>query len=120
MKQDLKKICIAWEKLRILYNIILFVATIVTYLLTPLYLSATKSISIDYVRQSTVFFVLLPFLAISANLFYLFGASGEFYLYYLDVNQKWMRWAIFLIGIGGSAVIAVLLTLFSSHYVVHS
>jgi hypothetical protein len=116
MKQDLKAICLAWEKLRLLYIGILVLVTMAGYEVTPMFVETGHSDAVVEARRSMVFLVALPFLAIAANLLYLFGPLLEVYLYFLERNHPFWRWLIFLLGMGLSALLAFEMTLLYSHY----
>jgi len=116
MKQELKSICLSWEKLRIIYNAVLFVVVVITYFISPIYLDSTTSNAIEGIHRNNAFFVLLPILAFGANILYLVGPLAEAYLYILDLSKSWHRYFMFASGLGLASLLAFLVTLDMSHY----
>jgi hypothetical protein len=115
MKEELKAICISWEKLRIPYNILLLLATVAGYLIAPNFLEAQVSDGIIETKRNIYFIVILPGLAIAANALFLLGPLFEFYLYFLGINKRALRVFTFLAGSGIGSIIAAVLTLEYSH-----
>lgn len=117
-KADLSKLCWAWEKLRIPFNGVLALVTIVGYLLAPTFIESGTSEVVLEVKRSIFFLIALPVLGIGANVLFLLGPLGEAYLYLLGLNKAWLRWAAFALGTGASALLAFLITVDYSHYAV--
>lgn len=118
MKEDLGKICWSWEKLRIPFNGILVLVTLLGYLLAPTIIKHGASEVVIEVKRSEFFLVALPFYAIGANALFLLGPLLEAYLFLLGLNKVFLRWIVFIVGVGLSAVLAFFITMSSSHYAV--
>lgn len=109
MKDDLKSICLSWEKLRIAYNVVLIIVTLGTLFLVG-------SGQLHGGLNGLLYYVFaLPVLAIIANLLFCAGPAAEIYLYLLDWNFPPLRWLIFIAGTGLAALLAFLQVIFSSY-----
>jgi len=115
MKEELKAICVDWEKLRIPYNIFLLISTITAYLIAPHFLEAQVSDGIIKAERNIFFIITLPILALAANTLFLIGPLFEFYLYFLGINKRAIRILTFLAGSGMGSILAGILTLEYSH-----
>ena len=119
MKEELKAVCISWEKLRIPYNVFLFLATVACYLIAPHFLGAQVSDGIIEAKRNAFFIVALPVLALVANALFLLGPLLEFYLYFLGLNKKVFRVLSFLAGSVIGTILAGIFTLEYSHFTIY-
>jgi hypothetical protein len=119
MKEELKAVCISWEKLRISYNIFLLLATVAGYLIAPNFLEAQVSDGIIEAKRNIYFIIILPGLALAANALFLLGPLLEFYLYFLGINKKAFRALTFLSGSAIGSILAGILTLEYSHITIY-
>jgi hypothetical protein len=79
---DAMEVFIAWERLRLIYNAMLFVVVLVR--VTPL--------GVLFMAP----FLLEP--AVIANLCFCAGSVGEGYLCLLGIERRFARWAVFILG----------------------
>ena len=119
MKEELKAVCVGWEKLRIPYNIFLLLATVAGYLIAPHFLVAQVSDGIIEAKRNAFFIAALPILALAANALFLLGPLLEFYFYFLGLNKKVFRIISFLAGSTIGTILAGILTLEYSHYAIY-
>lgn len=82
-----KRICIEWEKLRILYNGALI--ALVVYLV-----DSTQ----PAMFQTFDFWVTCGLGAVAANLCFFAGPLCETYLYWIGVRTATVRWSLLLVG----------------------
>lgn len=88
MKAELKAICLSWEKLRLVYNGLLVVESLVLIFVLEMYEWAPPFF----------FLVGLPVLAVGANICFTLGPAVECYLFFLGFHRPWMRSALFVPG----------------------
>ncbi len=93
---DIKSIFIAWEKLRIQYNLVLLIVFIA---ITALYFTGNPSDNQINKIAFPIFILKSSFLAFIANILYFSGPIFDSYLSWLELKFKYKRHLIFFVGL---------------------
>lgn len=88
MKEELKAICLSWEKLRLVYNGVLVLESVCLYFLLGMH---------DWVTPY-FYLVVLPVLVVIANVCFTLGPAVECYLFFLGFYRSYLRWVLFVPG----------------------
>lgn len=102
-QQQFKQIVIAWEKLRLLYNVVMLLTGVVALF-----------VMVNYFRESTgTLITQVLFYGIAANLFFFAGPVCELYLraFRNVTNAQTLRWILFITGTVFSLIPAGLMTI---------